>query len=93
MPKKKSFYRGYEKSQDKNVPLIPYELQYMFETALLTLAGSEKIPIAFCGDEVFRKIRQKFNNAIGHHKTKKVIKCLPLTRYVYLFLFFFVISI
>ena len=65
-----------EKS-DKTTLFIPYELQLMYETALLTLAGSEKIPQEFCGEEVFKKIRQKFNNAIGHTKAKKVVDDPP----------------
>lgn len=67
------FLRGYTPSENVQEPFIPFELHNMFETALLTLAGSEKIPLDFCGDEVFRKIRQKFNNAIGHQKAKQVI--------------------
>ena len=66
-------FRGYNQSGSSG-PFIPCELRDLFETALLTLAGSEKIPKEFCGDEVFKKIRQKFNNAIGHNKSKMVIR-------------------
>ena len=42
----------------------------MFETALLTLVGAEKIPHDFTGDNIFKKIRNKFNNAISNEKKK-----------------------
>lgn len=75
MTLKNNYFRGYNPpdGQVTDVQFIPSELQYFYETSLLTLAGAEKIPHEFCGEDVFRKIRQKFNNAIGHNKSKKVV--------------------
>ena len=43
------------------------------EISLLSLVGAEKLAKEFCGEQVFSKIRTKFNNAIG--SAKKVCKC------------------
>lgn len=46
----------------------------MYETSLLNLVESEKLSPDFCGEEITKKIRLKFNNAIHHSKSKKKVR-------------------
>ena len=66
-------FRAKTEASDPTLSFIPYELHYMFETALLTLVGAEKIPHDFTGDNIFKKIRNKFNNAISNEKKKGAV--------------------
>lgn len=85
--KRFTFFRGYP--QPDNFPFIPDELHYFYESALLTLAGAEKIPREFTGEEVFKKVRQKFNNAIGHVKAAKRVSFFLVLFFYQLFNSFF----
>ena len=54
-------------------PFLPVELPHLYETSLLTLVGSDKLPHEMCGDDVFRKIRLKFSNAFTQSRNKKKV--------------------
>ena len=69
---KKNLFRS-DNQKSENGPFIPFEMHVLFETSLLNLVGSEKLPCDLCGEEVFKKIRLKFNNAIAHLKTRKKV--------------------
>ena len=54
--------------QDPGHPFIPQEICSMMEISLLSLVGAEKLDKQFCGEDIFGRIRKKFNNAIGNAK-------------------------
>lgn len=53
---------------DPNIKFIPDEICFMMEISLLSLVGAEKLDKEFCGEQIFSKIRTKFNNALGTAK-------------------------
>ena len=68
-----SLYFSGDGQKPEKGPFLPYEIHNLYETSLLNLVGCEKIPKELCGDELNKKIRLKFNNAISHSKTRSKV--------------------
>lgn len=63
-------YSGEDTQKPDKGPFLPFEIHNLYETSLLTLVGCGKLPKDFCGDEVHKKLRLKFHNAMTHTKNK-----------------------
>ena len=55
-------------------PFLPTEIHQLYETSLLNLVGCEKLAPELCGEEIFKKIRLKFSNAMTQRKKKVITK-------------------
>ena len=49
-------------------PFLPAEIYYILDSALLRLVSDNDLPKEFSGENLFQRLRIKFNNAIGHRK-------------------------
>lgn len=70
------FFSSYRQEDQKpeHGPYLPIQLSQLYENSLMNLVGCGKLEENFCSEEVFKKIRLKFTNAIAHSKKKKVSK-------------------
>lgn len=68
--------KNWKKSESEpTMQFIPDEICFLIEISLLSLVGAEKLSKEFCGENVFSRIRTKFNNAIGNAKKVSDIHC------------------
>lgn len=65
-----------EGQKPEHGPFLPFEIHRLYETSLSNLVGCEKLPPEYCGEEVFKKIRLKFNNAIFSMRKKEKEKVI-----------------